>query len=227
MGAERSTKIQRCCTTSPVLARSYRSLAPSPHGPVPGSPTWSQPPCRICPARTEMQARRATLAWLAAGREAPFTLSEMMRTANSLCLESPVFRSATRVGSRLLPGPLVDGGHRSCRISPCRCFVVEWRPPTHVCPTAPTASLPCLWCATWTASKPSPLASHTFPCCYICALTCRCPRYKCPGYQLQAASNLVGIPWLRCHNVGPGRTMVIRPPDSEENAIWELHRDQT
>lgn len=31
-----------------------------------------------------MQAQNATLAWLAAGRDAPFTLSEMMRTTHLL-----------------------------------------------------------------------------------------------------------------------------------------------
>lgn len=38
------------------------------------------------PARGRAQARDATLAWLAAGRDAPFTLSEMMQTTHSLWL---------------------------------------------------------------------------------------------------------------------------------------------
>lgn len=38
------------------------------------------------PARSRTQARGATLAWLAAGRDAPFTLSEMMRITHSLWL---------------------------------------------------------------------------------------------------------------------------------------------
>ena len=61
------------------------------------------------PARGRTQARNATLAWLAAGRDAPYTLSKMMRTAHSLWLEGAAFRSSPAVGSRLLPGAAVVG----------------------------------------------------------------------------------------------------------------------